>query len=118
MVISTPAVYGYTLYCDSYMGGRFVGLAALCFVMELLIIVNKIIKEPPLWLKMISKYSFGIFVFHQWIIWNVTRWDPMSVIIDDHYILFPLLLFMVVFSISLVLTHYSLKTQVGRYLLA
>ncbi len=108
-----------TLYIVTVIwGGHFVGLAALCFVMELLIIFNKIIKEPPLWLKMISKYSFGIFVFHQWIIWNVTRWNPMSMIINDHYILFPLLLFMGVFSISLVLTHYSLKTQVGRYLLA
>lgn len=98
--------------------GHLQGVSAVLFIWALLIVANKIKKEPPLWLKTISNYSFGIFVFHQWIVWNVTRYSPISKIMNDHYILFPLLLFFSVFAISFVLTHLSLKTKLGRYLLA
>lgn len=101
-----------------WKGGHFQGIAAVAFALILLYITSCIRQDPPLWIKTISKYSFGIFVFHQWIIWNVTRWDRMSVIINEHYVLFPILLFISVFSVSFLLTHFLLETKVGRFLLA
>lgn len=108
----------YALTIWNSKGGHLQGLTAVLFIIIILFIACQILSEPPKWIKTLSTYSFGIFVFHQWIIWNVTRWEPMSVIINVHYISFPILLFIGVFSVSLILTHYSLKTKVGRYLLA
>ena len=108
----------YVLSIKFTMGGHLQGITAISFIISLLIVVDRIMKEPSTWIKKISTYSFGIFVFHQWIIWNVTRYSPMSEIINEHYILFPLLLYVSVFAISFLLTHLSLKTKVGRYLLA
>lgn len=69
----------------------------------------------------ISMCSFGIFVFHQWIIWNLTR-VPQSInflrpFMQEHYILFPALLTIVAFSVSYALTRLCIKTKVGKYLL-
>lgn len=80
-------------------------------------VLSKNIQEvaPPI--RLIEKYSFGIYVFHQWIIWNITRYPGMKPFIHEHYILFPLGLFVSVFVFSMLLTHLSIKTKVGRYLL-
>lgn len=99
-------------------GGHFQGVSAILFIWALLMIADRIKVESPHWVKTIAKYSFGIFVFHQWIIWNVTRCDPISEIMNKHYILFPLTLFVIVFAVSFLFTHYALKTKVGRFLLA
>lgn len=68
-------------------------------------------------IELIGRYSFGIYVFHQWMIWNITRYPGMSPFLREHYIMFPLLLFVSVFFVSMLLTHISLKTRLGRYLL-
>lgn len=65
----------------------------------------------------ISQYSFGIYVFHQWIIWNMTRYDDFHPFIHEHYILFPLLTWCLIFFLSYLITHYAVKTRIGRYLL-
>lgn len=108
----------YALTIWNSKGGHLQGITAVLFIIMTLFIACLIKSEPPKWIKTISIYSFGIFVFHQWIIWNVTRYSLMSEIMNEHYILFPLLLFISVFAISFCLTHLSLKTKVGRYLLA
>ena len=98
--------------------GHSQGMAAVLFILLLLSITDKQKRMPPKrWVEIIAKYSFGIFVFHQWIIWNVTRYGRITSIMNEHYILFPLLLFVSVFCISTLLTHLSLKTKIGRYLL-
>lgn len=68
-----------------------------------------------------SKYSFGIYVFHQWILWNITR-EPhcLSIVkplLETYYVSAPIILVILVFTVSWMLTHYSLKTKVGQYLL-
>lgn len=68
-----------------------------------------------------SKYSFGVYVFHQWIIWNLTR-EPhclniVQPLLNEYYIIAPIIMFVSVLGISLLLTHLSLKTRVGKYLL-
>ena len=101
-----------------HLGGHLLGARAILWVLLLLFVVNKIKINPPIWMKTLSKYSFGIYVFHDWIIRNVARYEPMKDIMNEHYILFPLILFILAFFIGLVLTHYLLKTKIGRFLLA
>ena len=93
------------------------GVSSILFVSLLITITRQIKMHSPLWIEVIAKYSFGIYVFHQWIIWNVTHYEPMRPIIHEHFILFPLILYVSVFSLSYLLTHISLKTRFGRYLL-
>lgn len=69
----------------------------------------------------IGKYSFGIYVFHQWIIWNITR-IPFIIsyiqpLMIEHDILFPLVLYIIIFLFSMLLTKISIKTKLGKYLL-
>ena len=69
----------------------------------------------------ISKYSFGVYVFHQWFIWNLTR-IPESInylkpYMTEHYIIFPFLFFVFIFIISYELTRICVKTKIGKYLL-
>lgn len=101
----------------SYKFKHLEGISSLIFVMFLTTIAQKIESCPPHWMEIVAKYSFGVYVFHQWIIWNVTRYEPMQPLIREHYVLFPIVLFICVFSISMLLTHLSIKTRVGRYLL-
>ena len=93
------------------------GFSSAIFVILLVSAARRIKRNPPRWMEIVAKYSFGIYVFHQWIIWNVTRYSPMQSIIQEHYILFPITLYVCVFTSSLLLTHLSLKTRLGRYLL-
>lgn len=70
----------------------------------------------------ISKYSFGIYIFHNWIgLYCVSRTAknllPLSELAMDHIILFPLVLTVVVFGLSYLLTFMLQKTKVGRLLL-
>lgn len=66
----------------------------------------------------IARCSMGIYVFHQWIIWNVTRPEFLHSIIHEHYVVFPLLCWVLTFVASWLLTHLLTKyTRVGRYLL-
>lgn len=66
----------------------------------------------------ISQCSMGIYVFHQWIIWNITRPNFLHRIIHEHYILFPMLCWILIFNISWALSHILIKyTRIGRYLL-
>lgn len=66
----------------------------------------------------IAKCSMGIYVFHQWIIWNITRPDFLHNYIHEHYIIFPLLCWIFIFMLSWLMTHLLTKyTKVGRYLL-
>lgn len=106
-----------------------IGIKSICYIMVLVLLANSITNKPVinyssgLWhsIEKISHYSFGIYVFHMYIIWNITR---VPVIVDylkpymiTHYILFPIVLFVVVFSVSYWLTDLSLKTKIGRYFL-
>lgn len=68
-----------------------------------------------------SKYSFGIYVFHQWILWNLTR-EPhcLSIVkplLETHYVTAPIILVITVFAVSWLLTHYSLKNKSRTILL-
>lgn len=106
-----------------------IGIKSISYIMVLVILANSITNKSVinyssgLWhsIEKISRYSFGIYVFHLYIIWNITR---VPVIVDylkpwmvNHFILFPIALFIVVLSVSYWLTGLSLKTKIGRYFL-
>ena len=54
--------------------------------------------------KLISNYSFGIYVFHEWFLWNLAHIEPMEDLIVKHQILYPIIVFVVVLPISILLT--------------
>lgn len=86
------------------------------FVLMLFAVVPQDIKVGNL-LRKISAYSFGIYVFHEWFLWNMAHIDALHSFIIEHQILYPIIAYVSIFSISLVLTELSLKTKVGRFLL-
>lgn len=65
----------------------------------------------------VCRYSFGIYVFHEWISWDFCHIASVTVFLQEHYILFPFLNMIVIFAFSYTLTSISLKTRMGRYLL-
>lgn len=70
------------------------------------------------WSLMISKLSFGIYVFHEWFLWNAAHIQALHPIIIQHQVIYPLIAYILVLFISIILTKLSLKTKVGRFLLA
>ena len=68
-----------------------------------------------------SKYSFGIYILHQWIIWNLTR-EPhllsyVKPLLEQHYISAPIVMSTSIFLLCFALTHILCKTKAGRYFL-
>lgn len=98
-------------------GNTFIFLRSIMFVLFLFAIVPTNIKVGNFVTK-ISSYSFGIYVFHEWILWNVAHIDALHPFIIEHQVLYPLIAFVLTLSISILLTKYSLKTKVGKFLLA
>ena len=66
----------------------------------------------------ISKYSFGIYVFHHWIAWDLFHLDIVIESFKSNYILYALLYTVSIFLMSVVLTKYSLNTKIGKFLLS
>lgn len=70
----------------------------------------------------ISYYSFGIYVFHQWIIWNITRLpicaNFMRPYMETYYVVFPLLFYIAIFLLALGITALSMRFKIGRYFLS
>ncbi len=69
-----------------------------------------------------SKYSFGVYIFHNWIgpymISNTAkRLFPLQELAADHVILFPLLLTLSVIFVSWCLSWALMRTKVGRMLI-
>lgn len=88
---------------------------AYCFMIFL--IVPETI-NPTKWVTSVSYLSFGIYVFHEWFLWNMAHINYLHPFIIEHQLLYPLFAFVLVLSMSIVLTKICLKTKVGRFLLA
>lgn len=70
----------------------------------------------------ISKYSFGIYIFHYWIAPylisdKIQQLLPIASMAQQHYYLFPFVFFVLTFILSFVATYYFQKTKIGKYLL-
>lgn len=65
----------------------------------------------------ICKYSFGIYVFHEWISWIMYHQSYLIEILNKSPYLTVTIFTILDFFISFLITHYSLKSKIGRYLL-
>ena len=88
-------------------------------VCSLKIVVNSEIINNTI--NVISKYSFGIYVLHQWIIWNMTREPHLLAytrpVLEQYYIVAPIIASITIFSLCLVTSYLLCKTKAGRYFL-
>lgn len=70
----------------------------------------------------LSKYSFGIYIFHNWIgpyliSRTAKRIFPLEQLAANHLVLFPLCLTIVILFISFILSWGILKTRIGKFLI-
>ncbi len=87
---------------------------AYCFM--IFVLTPEDIHVPTI-VKKISTYSFGIYVFHEWFIWNIAHIKKLHPIIIEHQFLYPLIIFVLILCVSYYLTKLALKTSIGRFLL-
>lgn len=78
--------------------------------------------KENLFVETMNKYSYGIYVFHAWLISLLflkgnfySEWIYGRAIANP--IAFPILLFVFVFGVSMLITHFLLKTKTGRFLI-
>lgn len=62
-------------------------------------------------------YSFGIYVFHEWLSWGLYHQPFFFELFEKYTIAYAFVFTIFDFAASFVLTHFSLKTKIGRYLL-
>ena len=78
-------------------------------------------KKAPLqkMIDIFSKYSFGIYVLHQWIIWNLTRKPHLfsyeRPLLEVLHILVPIIMSTSIFLLCFALTHILCKTKACCY---
>lgn len=86
----------------------------LLIVFDTIIIRNT---KISLMIETVCKLSFGIYVFHEWISWNLCHVSVVTDFLRIHYIFFPIANFASIFIMSYILTYLFIKTKIGRYLL-
>lgn len=69
------------------------------------------------WLQTLCTYSFGIYVFHEWLSWDLYHIPVILDLFKSAPVLFASIFSVIDFTISYYLTHFLLKTKVGAYLL-
>ena len=115
-----------TFFANRYYGCRdhLILFRSATFILLLFYIANLPLVQKKFYdskfVMIISQYSFGIYVFHQYIIWQLTRAhiEWFDHLVTDYYLFFPIVFYVLVFSFSTLLTHLCLKTKIGRFLLA
>lgn len=70
------------------------------------------------WLNKFCLYSFGVYVFHEPIAWNCYHNEFLLRIFRESPILYSIAFTIIVFGVCYVLTHYCLKTKLGKFLLS
>ena len=114
-----PSEYGSTSLLSRVMVSLFlVGLFALldkdCLRAE-----QNIVVKFAVWF---SRYTFGIYIFHNWIgpymiSSTAKRLFHLAPLANEHVILFPFLLSLMILGVSFVLTYGLLKTKIGKILI-
>ena len=85
-----------------------------------MILINKSLIRQSKRLTLLCECSFGIYVFHHWIAWNIVWYPPVSFFLqrDYNYVWLPLIMTPMIFGISYFTTKFLLKTRIGNYLLS
>lgn len=91
------------------------------FIVLLYSWINKLIDtgiiKPNNYIDTLCVYSFGIYVFHEWLSWGLYHQPFFFNLFEQYTIAYAFVFTIVDFVISFTLTHYALKTKVGKYLL-
>jgi peptidoglycan/LPS O-acetylase OafA/YrhL len=77
---------------------------------------------PKKWIENLNQCSYGIYIFHHWILMYLFSYrnpfrEDIKAIASDHYILFPLASFFIVFLLSVYLTKEFKRTKLGDFLI-
>lgn len=93
----------------------------LLFILLIYLLVIKLILcgylKPNRYIDTLCTYSFGIYVFHEWISWGLYHHPFFLGLFEKYTFAYAFIFTIFDFVISFVLTHYLLKMKVGRYLL-
>lgn len=94
---------------------------SLFFIVLLYLWVSKLISchilKPNKFIDTLCVYSFGIYVFHEWLSWGLYHQPFFFNLFEQYTIAYAFVFTIVDFAVSFILTHYALKTKVGKYLL-
>lgn len=116
-----------TLWCINCMDILYISrlassLQCYLFVVLLWLIVMKYVENSKLRLNerlsQVCKCSFGIYVFHHWIAWDIVWYPPVRDFLQNNYLWLPVLATPIIFVVSYGLTKIMLKTRIGYFLLA
>ena len=93
----------------------------LLFILLIYLLVIKLILcgclKPNRYIDTLCTYSFGIYVFHEWISWGLYHHPFFLGLFEKYTFIYAFIFTIFDFVISFELTHYLIKTKVGRYLL-
>lgn len=114
---------------ENFTRDIFLYFSQIAFVFLIYSSVNKAlakgwIKSKP-WIEEINRCSYGIYIFHLWIInliihqsfRNTGFFQIIYSYIVNYPVIFPILSFITVFLLSLFITRFLLKTSIGRFLI-
>ena len=97
-------------------------LQCYLFVVLLWLVVMKYVENSKRRLNeklsQLCKCSFGIYVFHHWIAWDIVWFPPLRFFLQNNYLWLPVLATPIIFVVSYGLTKVLLKTRIGLFLLA
>ena len=96
-------------------------LKSICFYCLLFSLINvliewRLIKENSI-VHNIAQYSFGIYVIHHWIGWNLYHTDISIKFMENYYIPFAFFNTVWIFIASYYITKFSLRSKIGQVLL-
>lgn len=72
-------------------------------------------KACPMFVQRLSSYSFGIYIFQQFVLWGIYYYTVLPVLIEP--VLLPWVGFVVAMTVSYGLSWLFLKTKIGRFLI-
>lgn len=93
-----------------------ISIVLLCFVLINRMLKCRWIRISPIW-ENLDKLSFGIYITHPWFMNVVTANKSVLVIAREHYIIFPIILFVFALFISIIISKILLRTKIGRFLI-
>lgn len=67
--------------------------------------------------QLINKNSYGIYILHHIIIWWIVQIGTVKIILDEHYVIMPILLFVTVTIISVTISEYIRKSLCIKWML-
>lgn len=117
--VTSKTVYMLPLVCAAYIVSVRVGLLANCISMlfiGLVFLLTKNLSEEYKLLKTIDKSSMGIYILHQPLMQELSLLPFISAFRDDHYYLYPVLMFAFVLVLSHAIIYVTRQVKIDRFI--